>query len=208
MKILIFIILVTGVIFSQGFDVTATGKKKFTFTTDGDRNQIRFISKAPFEDIDGVVTDLYGTVEFDVKSPQTMKGNIVVKVAAMRTGINLRDQHLRGSEWLDANQYPYISFDINSFTLKEKESGNKLIGVATGNFTMRGITKSLNADVELIYLDESEKTRERAPGDLLGVKAKFSVKLSEYNVKNVVIGQKVAETISIEVSMVGFSGTR
>jgi len=208
MKIFILMILISGVLFSQGFDVSAPGKKKFTFTTDGDRNQIRFISKAPFEDIDGLVTDLYGSVEFDAKSPQSMNGNIVVKVDAMRTGINLRDQHLRGSEWLDAKQYPYISFDIHGFTLKQKESGNKLIGSANGSFTMRGISKNITADVELLYLVESEKTRERAPGDLLGVKAKFAVKLSDFNVKNVVIGQKVAETISIEVSIVGFSGTR
>lgn len=43
----------------------------------------------------------------------------------------------------------------------------------------------------------------RAPGDLLGVQAKFNVKLSDYGVKNQLVGQKVAENIEVSVNIVG-----
>jgi hypothetical protein len=38
---------------------------------------------------------------------------------------------------------------------------------------------------------------------LLGVNAKFSIKLSEYGVKNQLVGQKVSENIDVSVNMVG-----
>ena len=43
----------------------------------------------------------------------------------------------------------------------------------------------------------------RAPGDLLGVQAKFNVKLSDYGVNNKIVGQKVSENIDVNVSIVG-----
>ncbi len=43
----------------------------------------------------------------------------------------------------------------------------------------------------------------RAPGDLLGVEAKFSIVLSDYEVDNMVLGSKVSDSIDITVTMVG-----
>jgi hypothetical protein len=55
----------------------------------------------------------------------------------------------------------------------------------------------------MTYIVESEQTKQRAPGDLLGVQAKFNVNLSEFDIENMIIGQKVAEEIEISVNMVG-----
>ena len=55
----------------------------------------------------------------------------------------------------------------------------------------------------LTFLDESEQTKMRAPGDLLGVQAKFNVKLSDYGVNNKIVGQKVSENIDVNVNIVG-----
>ena len=64
-------------------------------------------------------------------------------------------------------------------------------------------TKEVNADVTMTYLDESEQTRKKAPGDLLGVKAEFNITLSDYDIEHMVLGQKVSDNIEIGVNMVG-----
>jgi hypothetical protein len=55
----------------------------------------------------------------------------------------------------------------------------------------------------MTYLDASEQTKQRAPGDLLGVQAKFNIVLSDYDVENMIVGQKVADNIEISVNIVG-----
>ena len=57
--------------------------------------------------------------------------------------------------------------------------------------------------MELTYLEESEFTKIRLPGDLLGVKAKFNIKLSDFGVQNMALGKRVSEEIEITVNIVG-----
>jgi hypothetical protein len=41
---------------------------------------------------------------------------------------------------------------------------------------------------------------------LLGVRAKFNIKLSEYGVKHMVLGKKVSDEIEVNVNIVGSNG--
>jgi len=41
------------------------------------------------------------------------------------------------------------------------------------------------------------------PGDLIGVKAKFKINLSDYGVKHILIGKRVSEEIEIEANIIG-----
>jgi hypothetical protein len=45
------------------------------------------------------------------------------------------------------------------------------------------------------------------PGDLLGVKAKFNIKLSDFGVQNMALGKRVADDIEITVNIVGSNKT-
>lgn len=193
----------TGTIFSQGFAVKASGTQNFSFKDENGRNQATFFSTTPLEDVRGLSNNIYGTITFDVEDLTTLKGKIILPVSSLKTGIDLRDEHLRSENWMDAEAYPNITFDIKNVSNIKKISDNKATAKVTGDFTAHGVTKEVVADAELTYLDESEKTKQRAPGDLLGVKAKFDIKLSDFGVKNKLIGEKVAEEIEIEVNMVG-----
>ena len=75
----------------------------------------------------------------------------------------------------------------------------------SADFTLKGVTKSITTDFTLVYLDENEQTKMRAPGDLLNVRGKFSIKLSDFNIKSKVIPSKVSDDIDIEVNVVGNS---
>ncbi|PKL83266.1 MAG: hypothetical protein CVV24_05910 [Ignavibacteriae bacterium HGW-Ignavibacteriae-3] len=197
-------LFISFVISAQGFKVKAGGNQTFYFEDKGGRNQATFFSTTPLEDINGTANGIGGSVTFDVANfAKSLKGTITIQVASMNSGIELRNRHLQSPNWLDAAKYPEISFQIKSVTELKQIADNRLGFKILGDFTLHGVTKEVTADADVTYLDESEQTQKRAPGDLLGVRAKFSINLSEYGVDNAVIGNKVSEKIEVGVNLVG-----
>ncbi len=196
-------VLYASAALAQGFDVVASGEQNFSFSDQRGRNQATFFSTTPLEDINGLSNDVKGSVTFDVGDLTTLRGTISLSTTSLKTGIDLRDEHLRSANWLDADSYPEITFAINSVSNIESVESNKLTAKVTGDFTAHGVTKEITAGVTMSYLDESEQTQKRAPGDLLGVQATFNITLSEYDIDNMVLGQKVSDNIEIGVNIVG-----
>jgi polyisoprenoid-binding protein YceI len=191
----------TTSIFSQSFKVKATGEQTFNFADN--KNQATFFSTTPFEDITGMTNDVKGMATFNISDLKTLRGYISVPVSSINTGIEMRDGHLQSAGWLNAESYPQITFEITKVSDVKSVAENKITAKVTGNYTMHGVTKEVTTDATLTYLDESEQTKMRAPGDLFGVNAKFNVKLSDYGVNNKVVGQKVSENIEVNVNVVG-----
>lgn len=203
LKFMILMLFVVSTVLAQGFKVDATGEQNFSFADKKGRNQAMFFSSTPLEDVSGLSNDVKGSVTFDVSDVSTLSGSISISTASLRTGIELRDTHLQSENWLDAEGYPEITYVIKNVSNVKSVEDNKLEAKVIGDFTTHGVTKEVIAEVTMTYLDESEQTKKRAPGDLLGVEAKFSIVLSDYEVENMVLGQKVSDSIEITVTMVG-----
>lgn len=198
------IFLITVAISAQGFKIKASRNQTFNFEDKSGRNQVTFFSQTPLEDINGTANGIGGSISFDVADfAKTIRGKLTVQVSSMNTGIELRNKHMQSSNWLESQKYPEISFEIKSVLDVNQTSDNKLEFKVKGDFSMHGVTKEVIASGDVTYLDESELTKKRAPGDLLGIRAKFSVNLSDYGVDNAVIGNKVSEMIDIGVNIVG-----
>ena len=204
-KTLSLIFVVMTISFAQGFSVKTSGEQTFNFEDKKGRNQATFFSTTPLEDITGISNTVKGKVTFNVSDIKTLKGTISIPVASLDTGIELRNHHLISDNWMDAESYPEITFEIKTVNDVKVEAENKLSAKVTGNFTVHGVTKQVVADATMTYLVESEQTKQRAAGDLLAVQAKFNVILSDYDIENMIIGQKVAEDIEISINMVGSS---
>jgi len=202
-KFLSLSLLLISISMAQGFKVKATGEQTFSFTDEYGRNQASFYSSTPLENITGLSNDVRGSVTFNVSDISTLKGTVSISAASLKTGIELRDGHLQSNNWLDAESYPEITFVIKSVSDVTSLGDNKLEAKVLGDFSAHGVTKEITADVTMTYLDESEKTKARAPGDLLGVEAKFNITLSDYDVDNMVLGQKVSDNIEVTATMVG-----
>lgn len=188
---------------SQKFTIPASGVQSFDFKDERNRNQAIFYSKAPLEDMTGTATGLDGTVTFDPANvAKTITGGVSVEVATIKTGITMRDEHMRGEKWLNAEKYPKISFKLSKLT-GAKVKDNALTATAVGDFTLHGVTKQVSVPVTLTYMPESEKTKTRAPGDLLVLRAGGTLKLSDYGIQSEIIGQKVSDEIRWEFNAVG-----
>jgi polyisoprenoid-binding protein YceI len=176
------------------------------------RNSVTFKSEAPLEDIVGTSGEISGQIWFDPQNPKAGgKGKLVVPVASLNTGIPLRDDHLRGADWLDADRYPNIELTIdradNVKKVKSTTAADTYDLTLYGTFFLHGQAHPVKFDGRITYLKESEQTKQRLPGDLLAARASFSVPLKDYNVTGPqgmnLIGSKVGESIEVEVSFVG-----
>jgi len=200
-KTFIMVLVAVSMSFAQGFKVKATGEQTFNF--EDKRNQVKFFSTTPLEDITGISNDVKGEVSLNVADIKSMKGSITISVASIKTAIDLRDEHLRSENWLDAANYPDITFAIKNVGDVKVLEENRIETKVTGDFTAHGVTKETVADVTLTYLDASEQTKQSGPGDLLGVQAKFNIALSDFEVENMIVGQKVADEIEITATLRG-----
>jgi len=178
------------------------------------RNSVTFKSTAPLEDIVGTTNQITGYIVFDPKKPKIDgHGEFSVPVASLNSGIPLRDEHIRSADWLDAGKYPDIKLTIKKIK-KVKEVSNsgdaKTYDVTLmGNLSFHGNTEQIEVNGRISYLKESETTRQRMPGNLLAVRAEFSVPLAEFKVTGPagmgLVGSKVGEAIDIEVSLMATS---
>ena len=183
---------------AQRLAVASGGQKSVTLNDKVGKNQFIWISTAPVECIKGSSEGVAGSLSLDPQDLSSIRGNITTQSNTMKTGNETRDRHLQSAEWIDAGRYPQISFTIASVS-DVKTSGTTATGMATGNFTLHGVTKKIVIPFSLSYVTESDKTRQRAPGDLVLFAANFSISLSDFNINGTegVVGSKVGETIDI-----------
>lgn len=168
-----------------------------TFSTDSKdgRNQAQFISDAPLEKIVGLVSGLDATIMINLNDiTKNPMGKVKVEVNKIRTGIDLRDEHLRSESWLNAAKYPYVEFQLTGFknlSSTKLTDGQKVQATAIGKFSLHGITKEIEVPVTLTYYKESERTKAKIPGNLLVTNAEFKIKLSDYGIKipSMVVGK-------------------
>jgi polyisoprenoid-binding protein YceI len=180
-----------------------------TFTADSKdgRNQASFTSDAPFEKIVGLSSGLDATVMINPNDvTQKPMGKVKVSIANIKTGIDLRDEHLRSEMWLNAGKFPYAEFQLTGIknpSSKSLNDGQKVKVTLVGKFSVHGVTKDIEVPAELRYFKESEKTKAKAPGNLLVANADFKIKLAEYGVMipDMVVG-KVSDEVQININFV------
>jgi len=162
------------------------------------KGQFKFTSKAPKEDIFGTATGK-ADLTIDTSNLTGIKGTITVPVKSMKTGNDSRDEHLRGSDWLDAGKHPNITFTITSAALDgdvtEKGGVKSAKLKVTGKFTLHGVTTTLTAPATIKWKSDNKAK----------ITTQFKIKLADYKVsgKDGVIGSKVGSTITCQASLTG-----
>jgi len=204
MKSLIISLLLIAATLAGGFDIKSSGEQTFSFKDKMGRNQATFFSLTPLEDISGMSSDVWGSVSFnpqDIKN--TLKGDISISTASLKSGIALRDKHIRSADWLDAENYPDITFKIKEVRDVKQIDKQTVAVTLIGDFTVHGVTKEVESKAKLIYLEESEMTKMKMPGDWLSLRASFNIKLSDFGVEHMALGKKVSDEIEVNVNIVG-----
>ncbi len=190
---------------ATGFNLNAKGAKSVKLDNKIGNNQAQFNSKAPLEEINGTAS-VNGAFTIDPANIEATTGKIAVPVNSMQTGIELRNKHLLGKDWLDEESNKDVAFDIKKISGVQlvSSAGGKGIakGTAEGTFSLHGVTKPMSFPIEITYID-------KGGADLVMVKTEFTIALKDFNIagKKGIVGSKVAETIVVKVSAFGAVGS-
>ncbi|RMF79219.1 MAG: YceI family protein [Planctomycetota bacterium] len=188
-------------------DVKGRGLKTFYADSRVGNNQLTFFSESTLEDFTGVCNQIGGECKLDPQNLEAFSGRFFVRVRDMKTGIELRDTHMNGPDWLDSEKHPEIVVEFSRAENVKRLANDTAEMTLVGKCTIRGKTNELKIPVTLKYLDETPKTMRRVKGDLIRLRSKFSIKLSDYGVTGPkgsdVIGLKVSDKIDIRVTVFG-----
>lgn len=183
--------------------IASAAPQSFDFKDPKGVNNAVFKLDAPLEAINGSANGVSGTVEFDDEDPGATKGKIVVAAESLTVPNPMMKEHLHGAMWLDTAKFKEITFETKGLK-SVKTDGNVTTADATGDFTVHGMTKEITVPVKITYL--KDKLGQRVPnleGDLLVIRASFTIKRSDYGINASAPADKVSDEIELTLSIAG-----
>ncbi|UCG32911.1 MAG: YceI family protein [Phycisphaerales bacterium] len=194
--ILLFAVPVTAKV--TYYDIGKNGENKIN---------IAWESRAAIETMVGRTVEAHGLVRWDAENPAESGIEVSVPVRSIKTGIELRDQHMYSGDWLDAERYPEVGFKTTRVEpVKDKDNAWVLHGV----FSCHGVDQQMKIEAEVKELPARPDLENYGyVGDIVHVTAKFDVNVAEHGVqipKN--LAAKVAETVTCTVDIFGFTNNK
>jgi polyisoprenoid-binding protein YceI len=183
--------------------VAAAESLTFDFKDPKGVNNAVFKLDAPLEAINGSANGISGTVTFDPQDPSATKGKIVVAANTLQVPNPMMKGHMQSDQWMDVAKYPTITFEAKKFD-GVKADGPNCTATVTGTLTIRDVSKEVTVPVKLSYL--KDKLGQRVPnmkGDLLVIRANFTIKRSDFGINPKAPADKVSDTIDLTLSIAG-----
>lgn len=138
----------------------------------------------------GRFNELKASIQVDEAKPELSSVSFEVKAESVDTGVAKRDQHLRSPDFLNAKQFPAITFKSS----KVVGAGKDAVEV-TGDLTLHGVTKSITVKVEKVGAGKGMKGEE-----LMGFETTFTIKRSEYGMTTMLgpVSDEITLTVAVE----------
>jgi polyisoprenoid-binding protein YceI len=136
-----------------------------------------------------------GRIELDPARPEKGDFEITVQVKGLATGDAKRDAHLGSADFFDAEKYPEIIFKSNA--IFPKGDGHY---TASGDLTIREITRPVSFDVELLGTGVDGQG-----GQHLGAAAFLTIDRTDFGLtwnmpvpNGVLVGEKVKVEVDLQ----------
>lgn len=168
-------------------------------------NAVQFHLDSVLEPISGTAGGVSGTVSFDPANPAATTGKIVVAAKSLTVSNAMMTEHLQSPMWVDVAANPEITFELTKLS-DVKTTGNDTTAVATGKFTLKGVTKDISVPVKLSYLPGAFGKRLNKPelkGDLLVIRGEFTIARGDYGIQPGKNEDKVNPEIKLSLGIVG-----
>lgn len=141
----------------------------------------------------GIFRRFSARLAFDDSNLEASSGSFEIDASSIDTALDIRDEHLRGSDWFDVHVYPKIVFVSRSVRHIEGKQY-----VIDGELTMRGTT--LPVSFETTFIDRAVNPWTQAP--VLGFEAVASISRSAYGMSAFqgALSDEVRVKVSIELA--------
>lgn len=180
--------------------------QSFDFKDPKGVNAIQFKLDSILEPIAGTAGDVSGAVSFDPENVDATAGKVSVATSSLKVSNNTMTEHLLSAGWVDAAKHPEINFSFTGLTDVKPTGDKRWSANAQGEFSLKGVTKSITVPVTLAYLPGQFGARINKPdlgGDLLVVRGAFEVERADYGIKPGQNEDKVAPVIQLTFALVG-----
>lgn len=165
-----------------------------TWTLDPTHTEVAFTVRHLMSKVRGVFREFEGSVTVG-PDLQASSAEATIQLASVDTGTRQRDDHLRSSDFFDAEQRPTMSY--RSTALRPTDDGF----VAVGDLTIRDVTREVELDVELLGVGTGPYGDER-----VGLAATGRISRKDFGVDfnipldggGVVIGDAVTISLTVE----------
>jgi polyisoprenoid-binding protein YceI len=158
------------------------------WTVDPARSSLGFSGTQTGSHFDGQFSRYKAAVTFDPDHPETSRIVVDVDLGSATTGDKQRDIALPGKDWFDVAHFPTARFVSTSI---RRRGGNAY--VATGNLTLRGVTRPILLPFTLTIDGDSA----RATGRAQLVRNAFGVGQGAWS-----SGQWVALEVGVDINIV------
>ncbi|MBI2300521.1 MAG: YceI family protein [Armatimonadetes bacterium] len=151
------------------------------------RDCITITSDAPLEFMVTRTQEVTGTVQVNPDNIlDRPTAHFELDAAKLSNGIPLRDQIMRGPDWLDVDQFPKVTFDLKQVKSPNQPTplkpGQSLSIDVVGSLSLKGRTLDVPATIVVTALPADDETATRLPGDLLKVAASFDIFLTDFGI--------------------------
>jgi len=113
-----------------------------------------------------------GDFSYDDKSPNSANINIEIDTKSIDSNHAERDKHLKGKDFLNVSKFPKATFVSNNVKFSDNENA-----IVTGEFTLKGVTKTISFPVVKIGEGQDPWGGYRA-----GFSGTTSLKLADYGI--------------------------
>jgi hypothetical protein len=175
-KVLTLLVLLSSPVFCARFEVQDLTQ----------RNLFAIVSEAPLEKIVAQCSLFRGFLEVDpLKLESGIQGEIELDLRSCHSGSGLRDMILQ-EQLLDNKQYPLVLIKLKKWGQEVKgvlsQEEVPAIVLADGEVNYRGKTSQLSVPLKLRFFKESDKSRQRLPGNLVRISSQVEVELGRFGI--------------------------
>lgn len=143
--------------------------------------------------VPGYFKEFTGSVNYNAEDVKKSSVEFSAKTASVDTRVEARNNHLKTADFFDVENHPDMKFKSTKVVVKDKK---KNILAVTGDFTLRGVTKSITIPVRVAGFKEG-----RGGSTTMGVMAETSIKRSEYGVNYGISTGAVSDEVAIELNI-------
>lgn len=139
----------------------------------------------------GVFTRLSGEFMYDAKTQELGAVNVSIDSASVESFNEARDTHVRGSDFLDVETHPAITFTASGGTATSDTSGT-----VAGDLTILGQTRPITLDVTLNKSDTYPFGHKR---EVLGLSMSTVIMRNDFGMSYAVGNGLVGDAVTIRV---------
>jgi len=165
------------------------------FEIDHVHSSVSFKIRHLVSNVIGRFDDFGGTITLDKDDMSKSSVDFTIEATSIDTDNENRDNHLRSEDFFAVDSFPQLSFKSTSVVKTGENSYD-----VTGDFTMRGVTKSITVPVEVLGFTEGKR------GTTGGFETSFTINRKDFGVTwnrtldsgGFLLGDDVKVSINIE----------